>query len=193
MKRFETDKIRNVALAGQGGSGKTSLAEAMLFVSGATKRLGKVDDQNSILDYDPEEKSHRLTISTGVASFEHQKHKITLLDTPGYDVFLFDGMGALHAAEAVVLVAGADSEVKFEAEKMWAQAQRLELPRIVAVTKLDKENTSFDKVMDSLARHFEANFVRTMLPIGSGSSFKGYVDLVKNKAFTFADDSGKAQ
>ena len=93
MKSYDVEMIRNVALIGHGGSGKTSLAEAMLFAGGAANRLGKVDEGNAILDFEPEEKSHSITISTGVASFDYKKHKITLLDTPGYDVFLYDGRG----------------------------------------------------------------------------------------------------
>ncbi|TAL18450.1 elongation factor G [bacterium] len=191
MKRFEIDKIRNVALIGHGGSGKTSLGEAMLFVSGASKRLGKVDEMNSLLDFEPEERSHRLTISTGVASFEYQKNKITILDTPGYDVFLFDGMGCLHAADAAILVVGGDGDIKFEAEKMWEQALSLGLPRASVITKLDKDNTSFERTLEYLRKHFEANFVKIMLPIGEAAGFKGYIDLIKNKAVAFADESGK--
>ena len=118
MKRYEVENIRNVALIGHGGSGKTSLGEAMLFVAGASKRLGKVDDDTSVLNFEPEEKSHKLTISTGIASFEYGKKKFTLLDTPGYDVFLYDGICSLQASDSAVLVAGADGEVKFEAVKM---------------------------------------------------------------------------
>ncbi|PLX39997.1 MAG: elongation factor G [Deltaproteobacteria bacterium] len=193
MKRFDVEKIRNVALVGHGGSGKTSLGEAMIFVAGAANRLGKVDDGNSILDFEPEEKSHNLTLSTGIASFEYDKNKITILDTPGYDVFLYDGMCALHAAEAAILVAGGDGDIKFEAEKMWKRAEELGLPRAVTITKLDKENTSFDKVMELLPNHFDSTFVKLHLPIGSAGEFMGFVDLLTMKAVTFSDASGKGE
>lgn len=192
MKRFETDKIRNVALIGHGGGGKTSLAEAMIFVAGATNRLGKVDDETSLMNFEPEEKSHKLTFSTSVASFEYAKHKVTLLDTPGYDVFLFDGIMSLQAVEAAVLVTSAEAGgIKFEAEKMWRRCDELSIPRAVYISRMDKENTNFDKAVVNLREHFTANFVPVQFPIGAQAGFKGYVDLVTMKAYTFAGDNGK--
>jgi elongation factor G len=190
MKRYEVDKIRNVALVGHGGSGKTSLGEALLFTAGATKRLSRVDEGNSVLDFEAEEKSHKLTFSTSVASFEYKKHKITLLDTPGYDVFLYDGLASMVAAEAAVLVAGADSPVKFEAEKIWARADELGMPRAAVVTKLDKENTDFAKTVENLHAVFGARFVPLQVPMGAHASFKGIIDLMRMKAVAF-DDTGK--
>jgi elongation factor G len=192
MKRFDLEKIRNVALIGHGGSGKTSLGEAMLFASNTSKRLGKVDDDTSVLNFEPEEKSHKLTISTSIATFEYAKHKITLLDTPGYDVFLYDSFCALEAADSAILVVGADGEIKFEAEKMWARCAELNLPRSVFISKLDKDNTDFDATVANLVDAFpDSTFVTVQRPIGAQSEFTGYIDLLKMKAFTFTDESGK--
>src|SRR5512139_3800906 len=103
MKKYEVDKIRTVALIGQGGCGKTSLGEALLFTAGTTTRLGRVDDGTSIFDYEPEEKSHKLTISSTLGLAEHEKHKITVVDTPGYDVFLYDAQASLFSVDATVV------------------------------------------------------------------------------------------
>ncbi len=193
MKRFEVDKVRNVALIGHGGSGKTSFAEAMLYVAGASKRFGKIDDDTSILNFEPEEKGHKLTISTSIASFEYAKHKVTLLDTPGYDVFLYDGTSSLMAAEAAVLVASGEADgIKFEAVKMWNRCEELGLPRAVLVTKLDKENTDFNAVLDKMTDELGVSLVPLQLPLGRELDFKGYIDLLKMKAVTFSDESGKS-
>jgi elongation factor G len=192
MKKFEVGNIRNVALVGHGGVGKTSLGEALLFTAGVTTRLGKVDDGTSVLDFEPEEKSHKLSISTSLASIEHKKHKVNLLDTPGYDVFLYEAQAALRAADAaVVVVSGETGAIKFETEKVWRYADEFELPRAVFVNRLDKENSSFQAALDALQGAFSATFVPVQIPIGAEAGFKGYVDLLRQVACTFGDASGK--
>ncbi len=191
MKKFETGSIRNVALVGHGSSGKTSLGEAMLFTAGVTSRLGKVNDGTSVFDFEPEEKSHKLSISTSAASLEHKKNKINLLDTPGYDVFLFEAQAALQAVDAAVLVVNGDSELKFESEKVWHYADEYGLSRAVFVNRLDKENSSFDNALEALRSSFDATFVPVQIPIGAEAGFKGYVDLLRMVACTFSNDSGK--
>ncbi len=193
MKRYDVDKIRNVALVGHGGAGKTSLGEGLLFATGVTSRLGRVDDGTSVLDYEPEEKGHRLTISTSLAWMEYRKIKINLLDTPGYDVFLYDAQAALQAADAALFVVGPETEIKFETEKLWQTCDELGLPRAVLVNRLDKENARFDTALEALRSAFDATFAPIHLPIGLESDFRGYVDLIGMKAYTFPDDSGKPQ
>ncbi|MDW7709053.1 MAG: elongation factor G [Deferrisomatales bacterium] len=192
MKKFEVGNIRNVALVGNGGAGKTTLGEALLFTAGVTTRLGKVDDGSSLLDFEPEEKSHNLSISTSLASFEHRKHKINLLDTPGYDVFLYEAQTALSAADVAAVVVSAEvGGIKFETEKLWGYADGLDLPRVVFVNRLDKENSRFEAALGALAEGFDATFVPLHLPIGAESGFRGYVDLLRMVACTFGDTTGK--
>ncbi|GAB6064315.1 elongation factor G [Deferrisoma palaeochoriense] len=193
MKRYDVDKIRNVALVGHGGSGKTSLGEGMLFCAGVTTRLCRVDDGTSVLDFEPEEKDHKFSISASLAWLEHKKTKVNLLDTPGYDVFIYEAQAALQAVDAAVVVVGPEAEIKFETEKVWQTADELGLPRAVVVNRLDKENARFEAALEALRAAFDATFVPIHLPIGQDSAFKGYVDLLAQKAYTFADDSGKPQ
>ncbi|RMG88253.1 MAG: elongation factor G [Candidatus Dadabacteria bacterium] len=193
MKRYDVDKIRNVALVGHGGSGKTSLGEGLLFCAGVTTRLCKVDDGTSVLDFEPEEKDHKFSISTSLAWLEHKKTKVNLLDTPGYDVFLYEAQAALQAVDAAVVVVGPEAEIKFETEKVWQTADELGLPRAVVVNRLDKENARFEAALEALRAAFDATFVPIHLPIGQDAAFQGYVDLLAQKAYTFADDSGKPQ
>lgn len=191
MKKYEVEKIRNVALAGPGGCGKTTLGEALLFTAGATTRLGKVDDGTSVLDFEPEEKSHRLTISSALAAVEHAKHKINLIDTPGYDVFLYDAQSCLQAVDAAVLVVPAEAGVKFETEKLWHYCDEYGLSRAVFINRLDKERTSYEAALASLQEAFDTPLVPLQIPIGAEGDFRGYVDLLRMVACTFADDSGK--
>lgn len=193
MKKYEVAKIRNVAFIGQGGCGKTSLAETLLFAAGVTTRLGRVDDGTSVLDFEPEEKTHKFTISSSLAFAEHKKHKLNLIDTPGYDVFLYDAQASLQAADAALLVVSAETGgLKFESQKLWGYCEGFALPRVVVITKLDKENSSFDAALENLRATFpEASFVPLHLPIGSEDGFRGYVDLLAQQAVTFAGDDGK--
>jgi len=192
MKKFEVGNIRNVALVGHGGVGKTTLGEALLFTGGVTTRLGKVDDGTSLLDFEPEEKGHRLSISPSLASLEHKKNKINLLDTPGYDVFLYEAQAALRAVDAaVVVVSGESGTIKFETEKLWHYADEFALPRAAFVNRLDKENSTFAGALETLSGAFDATFVPVQLPIGAEAGFQGYVDLLRMVACTFGDTSGK--
>jgi elongation factor G len=193
MKKYEVGSIRNVGLVGHGSVGKTSLGEALLFTAGVTSRLGRVDEGTSLFDFEPEEKGHRLTISTSLAFAEHKKTKIIFVDTPGYDVFLYDAHAALQAVDAAVFVASAEgSALKFETEKLWQYADDYGLARVAFVNRLDKENSSFDRALESLRSTFDATFVPIHLPVGAEANFKGYVDLLRMVACTFGDTSGKA-
>ncbi len=184
----KTQQLRNVALIAHGGSGKTSLAEAILFNGKSTTRLGKVDDGSSCLDFEPEEIKRKITISTAVHHATWKKHVINLLDTPGDDNFLSDTRFSLQAADSVVVVVDATSGVKVGTEKVWAFADEQKLPRVVFINKMDRERADFDKVVEEAGRSFEVKPTPVFLPIGSEDQFKGLVDLIKMKAYLYSRD-----
>ena len=183
MKEYKSEFLRNVALVSHGGAGKTSIAEAILFNTGANSRQGKVDDGSSLLDFEDEEKRRKMTISTSIAPVEWQECKINVLDTPGFADFIGDVCGAMRAADGVVVTVCAASGVEVSTEKVWQLAAEQNLPRIVFVNKMDRENADFNKVLEQLKSTFGGVFAPVVLPIGSESSFKGIVDLIDRKAF----------
>jgi elongation factor G len=192
MKVYDAAGIRNVALVGHSGSGKTQLASALLFDAGAVNRFGKVDDGTTVTDYDEEEISRKHTLAAATASLEWNKSKINLIDTPGMGNFLSDARSALRVADAAVLVIDAISGVQVSTEKTWEYAQEAQLPRLIAVNRLDRERASLDRALESLHTVLGRNCVPVQIPIGSEKSFNGVVDLVAMKAYTFAgDESGK--
>ncbi|HSR67939.1 MAG TPA: elongation factor G, partial [Acidobacteriota bacterium] len=192
MKVFDSEEIRNVAVVGHGDTGKTSLVSALLFSSGAINRLGKVDDGNTVTDYDEEEIERKVTISTGLAHCEHKKTKINLLDTPGYGAFLLDAKGPLLASEAALVVVDAASGVEVQTETVWGFADEFGIPKAIFINKIDRERASFNRSLDSLQKTFGRGVTAVQLPIGKEKDFKGFVDLIKNKAFVYEmDGSGK--
>jgi elongation factor G len=182
----KTAQIRNLALIGHGGSGKTSLAEALLFGAGATSRLGKVDDGSSILDYEPEEIKRKITISTAFHHYQWKKHTVYLADTPGDDNFLADTRAALHVADAAVVVIDAVDGVKVGTEKVWQTANHYGLPRLIFINKMDRERADFMPVLKEIKEVLEAPVVPLQIPIGKEAGFKGVVDLVAMKAMVAA-------
>jgi elongation factor G len=178
----KTAQIRNLALIGHSGCGKTSLAEALLFGAGATSRLGKVDDGSSILDYEPEEIKRKITISTAFHHYQWKKHTVYLADTPGDDNFLADTRAALHVADAAVVVIDAVDGVKVGTEKVWRTASHYGLPRLIFINKMDRERADFDPVLKEIKDILEAPVVPLQIPIGKEAGFKGVVDLVAMKA-----------
>jgi len=188
----KTEHLRNVALIAHGGSGKTSLAEAMLFNGKATTRLGSVDEGTSNLDFEPEEIKRRITISTSFHHFDWKKCTINVIDTPGDDNFLSDTRLSLQAADGVVLVVDATSGVKVGTEKVWSFADEQQLPRIVFVSKLDRERADFFKVVEEIGNTFGVKATPVFLPIGAEDQFEGLVDLIRMKAYRYKKDgSGK--
>jgi elongation factor G len=185
VKVYETKDIRNVALAGHGDCGKTSLAAALLFASGATNRLLRVDEGNTITDFDEEEIARRITISTAIAVAEWKKTKINILDTPGYNIFINDTRASLVAADAAVILVDAVAGVEVQTEKVWQFADDFKLPRVIVVSKLDRERAAFDRTMESVIERFGRAAVPVQIPIGSERDFKGVVDLIRMKAFTY--------
>ena len=194
MKVYESKEIRNVALIGHGNSGKTTLAAGILFATGATNRLTRVDEGNTITDFDEEEIARVVTISTSVACAEWKKYKINLLDTPGFNIFINDTHGAMVAADAALVVVDAVAGVEVQTEKVWEFANQFSLPRAIVVNKLDRERASFERSLESIQANFGRTAIPVELPIGSERDFNGVVDLVQMKAYTYtADGDGKGQ
>jgi elongation factor G len=183
VKKYGTDFLRNVALLGHGGAGKTSLAEAMLFVAKGINRLGRVDDGTTVMDFDPEETRRQISINTSLAPVEWKEHKINVLDTPGYFDFVGDVVAALTVADSALMVVCASSGVEVGTEKGWGYLEEAGLPRTVFVNKMERENANFQKVVDELRDHFGPKLVPIQLPIGEAETFSGIVDLVKMKAY----------
>lgn len=194
MKVYETNDIRNVALAGHGHCGKTSLAAALLFTTGATNRLTRVDEGNTVTDFDEEEIARKITISTAIAAAEWNKKKINLLDTPGYNMFIADTKSAMVAVESVLVVVDGVAGVEVQTEKVWEFAEEYHLPRAIVIDKLDRDRSSFDRTLANLQDVFGRTAIPIHLPIGAEKDFRGLVDLVRMKAYTYAPDgNGKGQ
>jgi elongation factor G len=185
LKSFAPSHIRNVALIGHGSAGKTSLAEAMLFVSGATTRLGKVDDHSSLLDFEPEEHRRLGSIATSLAWLVHDDHKINLLDTPGDANFIYDSLLALRGADAAVVVVSAPDGVEVQTERMFNEAVNLGLPRMVFINKMDRERADPERCLQELRDTFAARPVPLQVPIGAEHGFKGVISLFMRKALVY--------
>jgi elongation factor G len=191
MAVTELDKLRNVGILGHGGAGKTSLGEALLFAAGTTQRLGKVLDGTSVLDHEPEEIKHHISISTAFHSLNWKKHHVTLVDMPGYTAFLADSLNCLRAIDGALFVLNPVSGLRVEAERLWTQANEQRLSRILFVNKVDHEQAGVSERVDELLKGLEAKGVHLQLPIGTEANFKGVVDLVTMKAFIYEGDSGQ--
>ncbi|MBN2123192.1 MAG: elongation factor G [Deltaproteobacteria bacterium] len=190
----KSEQLRNVCLVAHLGSGKTSLAEAMLFNGKSTTRLGKVDDGTSNMDFEPEEIKRRITIATSVHHCAWKKHTINIIDTPGDDNFLSDTRFSLQAADGVVVLIDATAGVKVGTDKVWSFADEQDLPRIVFINKMDRERANFFGALEGIANAFEAKMTPVFLPIGAEDAFQGLVDLIKMKAYICSKDgSGKFQ
>ena len=188
MKVYEAAAIRNVAVVGHGGCGKTQLVSAALLAAGAVNRLGLVDDGSTVTDFDDEEIARKHSLSSSLAYGEWQKTKINFIDTPGFANFFSDARAALRVAEAALVVVDAVHGVEVQTEKAWAEAASLGLPRIVALSRLDRDRASLERTLATLHRDCAREIMPIQLPIGEERSFTGVVDLVSMKAFTFAGD-----
>ena len=186
MKEFTTAQIRNVALVSHHGVGKTSLAEAMLFNAKATTRLGRIADGTTLLDYAADEIQRQITVNLALAQFEWQGHKVNLLDTPGYPDFVGDLHSALRVADSAVLMIRAATGVEVGTEVVWEVLRQVKTPVLAVVNMLDKEHADFDAAVRSLRARLGLNAVAVQMPIGQAEEFRGVVDLIENKAWTFA-------
>ncbi len=194
MRVYESENIRNVGVMGHGASGKTSLTSAMLFDSGAINRLGRVEDGNTVTDWEDEEIERKISISSALAHCEWNKKKINILDTPGYRPFLTEAELALRVADAAVVVIDAVAGVEVQTEKVWEFADQFDLPRLIVINKMDRDNASFDRTLQSIEDSFGRTPIPIQIPIGAEREFSGVVDTVANKAYRYArDGSGKFQ
>ena len=184
----KAEQLRNAALIAHGGSGKTSLAEAMLFNGKATTRLCKVDDGSSNLDVEPEEIKRKSTLTTAFHHCTWKKHTINIIDTPGDDNFLSDAKFSLQAADGSVLLIDATAGVKVGTEKVWAFAEEQELPKIVFINRMDRERADFFQTLEAVSQTFEIKTTPVVIPMGEEDEFSGVVDLVKQKAYVYNKD-----
>jgi elongation factor G len=191
MKPTSPDRIRNIALISHGGAGKTSLAEAMLFASGAISRVGTVEAGTTALDWDPDEHKRSHSINLGIGSIEHEGVRITIVDTPGYADFQADVVEALAAVDAVIVVVDASAGVEVGTEEVWRLADARSLPRMIFVNKMDRENANYDATLEALKARFGPKIAPVYLPIGSGESFHGYVDVIEEHANVYENGSPK--
>src|SRR5215203_3559204 len=188
MKVYDAGSIRNVAVVGHSGCGKTQLVSTLLFAAGAVNRIGRVDEGTTVTDFDDEEIARKHTLSSSLAYAEWQKTKINFIDTPGFANFLSDARSALRVVEAAVVVVDAVAGVEVQTEKLWSEAAALGLPRLVVLNRLDRERASLDRALESLRRDCAREIIPVQLPLGEEKAFIGVVDLVKMKAQTFAAD-----
>ncbi len=185
MKEFSAAQIRNVALVAHHGVGKTSLAEAMLFLAKATNRLGRIADGTTLLDYAPDEIQRQITINLSLAQFEWHGHKVNLLDTPGYPDFVGDVHSALRVVDAAILMIRGSAGAEVGTEVVWEILKHEKTPTLLVVNMMDKEHANFENALKSAHDRLGINAVATQLPIGEAEEFHGIVDLIENKAFQF--------
>src|SRR4051812_9814565 len=184
MKEYTTEQIRNVALVGHQSAGKTSLIEALLFTTGAITRMGKIGEGSTISDYDEDEKSRQLSISTAVIPIEFQDYKINLLDTPGYTDFQGEVANAIRVSDCVLIAVDAVAGPEVGTEIAWNFADEFNQPIIVVVNKINRENANFQRTIDALHVRFpDYKFIPVLLPIGEGPEFKGVINVVTQKAY----------
>jgi len=191
MALVDPAKIRNIAVVGHRGAGKTSLVEALLFTAGAKNRLGAVMDGTTTTDHDEDEIKRQMTIAAALAHVDWVGHKVNILDTPGEASFINEALGTLAVVEAALVVVNAVAKVEVQTERLWKRARELGVSRVVAVNMMDRERADFSEVMAALKARFGDEAVALALPIGSEGGFKGLVDLVAMKAYTYSGSSGK--
>ncbi|MCL6553476.1 MAG: elongation factor G [Firmicutes bacterium] len=193
MKRYSADRIRTVAVVGHGGTGKTTLVEAMLFQAGAIDRMGRVEDGTTTTDFDPEEIRRKHTIYAAIAPLEWADSKLNLLDAPGYPDFIGEVVGALRVADAALVVVDASAGVQVQTEVCWALAERQGLPRLVVVNRLDRENASFARALEALRARFGTRVVPVQLPVGAETGVRGVVDLATMTAHVVVDGQERVE
>ncbi len=194
MRVYESDAIRNIGIVGHGACGKTSLTSAMLFTAGAINRLARVEDGNTVTDWEEEEIERKISISASLAHCEWNRKKINVLDTPGYHTFLAETRLALRATDAAVVLVDAVSGVEVQTEKVWEFADEFGLPRLIVINKMDRDNASFERALGSLQEAFGRSAIPIQVPIGAERNFSGIINILTNKAYQYQrDGSGKFQ
>jgi len=182
MNKYKTEDLRNISIVGSGSTGKTQLAEAILFSAKATDRLGKVDSGNTICDYNPDEIERKISINSAIAFCEWKDKKINIIDTPGYTDFVGEVIAAISVVETCILNVCAVNGVEVGTEKSWEYIRKNEKPAVIFINRMDKENANFDKVLESLKGKLTSNIAPISIPIGSGNEFRGVIDLLTGKA-----------
>ncbi|MGI8423921.1 MAG: elongation factor G [Chloroflexota bacterium] len=188
MKTYAPDAIRNVGLFSHMGLGKTTLAEAMLFNAGAINRMGRVDEGTTTSDYDPDEHRRTMSVQVSLLPIEWKDHKINLLDTPGYADFAGEVMSALRVVDGAVIVADAVSGLEVGTEQAWDYCRERDVPRVVVINRMDRENANFERTLEQLREKFGKCVVPVQVPIGSRDQYRGVVDLLDRKALMFGED-----
>jgi len=183
MKEYTGDKIRNVAIVGHGGAGTTSVTEALLYRSGAISRMCKVEDGATTTDYEPEEIKRKVSVNATLAPVEWRNSKINFIDTPGFADFVAEVKGAFRAVDSALIVVSATAGVQVGTEQCWKLAQEANLPRIIFVNKMDRENADFHSILDNLRGKFGKRVLPLQLPLGQAEKFEGLIDLFKMKAY----------
>ena len=190
MAKYESKSLRNLAVVGHGSTGKTSLCESILFISGKSERLGRVDDATSVMDFEPEEQKRRSSISSAANFVEWDKHKINFIDTPGDSNFTYDIKCSLSVVDNAVIVIDAVGGVEFQTQKVWELADEYDLPRAIFINRMDRERSDFNKALESIKSNFKKKVTPICLPIGAEDKFNGIIDLIAFKAYSFADNKG---
>ncbi|MHB1315498.1 MAG: elongation factor G [Christensenellales bacterium] len=185
MKEYHTNSIRNIGLIGHGGEGKTTLAEAMLFLTGATDRMGRVEDGSTTMDYDSEEMKRQISISAAVAPVEYKNFKINLIDSPGYFDFVGEVVQALHLSDGAIILLSAVSGIAVGTEKAWEFCQKYDLPRMFFINNMDREHADYLKAVAQLKEKYGSHIAPIQLPIMQGEAMKGYMDIITMKAYAF--------
>ena len=193
MKKVDTAFIRNLAIIGHGGDGKTSITEAALFLSGVNTRLGSVDEGTSLMDFEPEEVKRKGSILSSIANFPWKKYLIYWIDTPGYANFIGDTKACMRVVDGAIVVVSANDGVKVQTNTVWEYANEYQIPRIIFINRMDADRANFEATLEDLGKNFkDVRIVPLFLPIGKESSFKGVIDLLSQRAYLFEDDaSGK--
>jgi len=187
MSKYESKSIRNLAIIGHGGTGKTSLCESFLYLAGKTDRPGRVDEGSSSMDYEPEEQKRHISISAATNHIDWDKHRINFIDTPGDSNFTYDTNSCLRIVDGAVVLVDAVAGVEFQTEKVWEYADEFNLPRLLFISRMDRERADFEKAVESIRKRLGKKVTLCSLPIGAENAFTGVVDLASMKAYTYDD------
>ena len=193
MKAYKCEKLRDVAIIAHGGVGKTSLVETLLFASGATKRLGLVDEGTTISDYGADELRRKISIDSTLVHTEWQEHKVNIIDTPGYADFIAEVKGSLRVVDGAVVVVSSVGAVEVGTERVWQYVHEEGLPRLIFVNRMDEENANFYSTLEAMRKEWGRKVVPIQLPIGEGDGFRGMVDLVKMKAYFYGSEGRREE
>src|ERR687891_2237917 len=188
MKSYATEAIRNLSVIGHGDAGKTQLISSLLYVAGATPRWGKVDEGTTVTDYEEDSIARKITLNTALAHLEHRESKLNFIDTPGYAAFVSHARPALRVADCAIVVVDSVKGVEVQTEKTWAYANEFMVPRVMVITKLDKEHADFGAALQTAQNTFSRAIIPFTLPIGKEKDFRGVVDVVHMKAYELGAD-----